>query len=59
MGAVGRTGIATGGVFFAGTAVRENSAVLLRYQIMAPPPMTATKRKSANSSPRQDFMKEF
>jgi hypothetical protein len=37
----------------------ENSAVLLRYQISAPPPMTATKVKKTSRMPRQDFMRVF
>jgi hypothetical protein len=31
--------------------------VLLRYQIKAPPPMTAMKEKKANRIARQDFMR--
>ena len=39
-----------------GGVLRENSAVLLRYQMNAPPPITATKVKKTNRMPRQDFM---
>lgn len=35
---------------------RENSAVLLKYQINAPPPMTATRVKKTSKMLRQDFM---
>jgi hypothetical protein len=35
---------------------RENSAVLLKYQIKAPPPTTTVKTSRTKSSPRQDFM---
>jgi hypothetical protein len=35
---------------------RENSALELRYQIKAPPPMTMVKTRRVTSSPRQDFM---
>ena len=34
----------------------ENSEVVLKYQIRAPPPTTATKVKKTMRMPRQDFM---
>jgi hypothetical protein len=43
----------------AGADFLENSAVLLRYQISAPPPMTETKVKKTSRMPRQDFMGVF
>lgn len=71
----GATGTARGGVAGIGTArgggakdeddevavtsLRENSAVSLRYQINAPPPITATKVKKTSRMPRQDFMGGF
>ena len=55
-GVAGTAGIGTGAV--AG-AFRENSDVLLRYQINAPPPTTAKKVKKTMRMPRQDFMRKF
>lgn len=55
-GAPGTAGTGTGAT--AG-AFRENSDVLLRYQINAPPPTTATKVKKTMRMPRQDFMRKF
>lgn len=43
----------------AGSLLREDSVVLLRYQISAPPPMTETKVKKTSRMPRQDFMGVF
>jgi hypothetical protein len=40
----------------AAAPLRENSEVLLKYQIRAPPPITATKVKKTSRMPRQDFM---
>jgi len=37
----------------------ENPAVLLRYQIKAPPPRTATKVNMISRRARQDFMGFF
>lgn len=62
-GAEDWVGMLVPGIMFAGfvAAVGEasfllNSAVLLRYQINAPPPMTVTKVKKTSRMPRQDFM---
>lgn len=55
-GAAGTAGIGVGAV--AGD-FRENSDVLLRYQINAPPPTTAMKVKKTMRIPRQDFMRRF
>ena len=65
--------VALGGVFVPGTIAlggksegvpvtapfRVNSAVLLRYQIKAPPPMTATSVEKTSRMARQDFMAVF
>ena len=55
-GAAGTAGTGTGAV--AGD-FRENSDVLLRYQIKAPPPTTAAKVNKTMRMPRQDFMRRF
>ena len=39
--------------------VRVNSAVSLRYQIAAPPPITRMNDSRTNSMPKQDFMSGF
>ena len=40
----------------AGAALRENSAVLLKCQMAAPVPMTATRMRRVSRRPRQDFI---
>jgi hypothetical protein len=40
----------------AGASFRVNSALLLRYQIVAPLKMTASKTISVSSMPKQDFI---
>lgn len=37
-------------------ALRENSALSLKYQRAIPPPMTKTASTIENKNPRQDFM---
>ena len=59
MAGCGRTGVALGGTADVAAGVapfRENSVVLLKYQIKAPPPTTTVKTSRTKSSPRQDFM---
>ena len=40
----------------AGAALREKSAVLLKCQMAAPVPMTATRMRRVSRRPRQDFI---
>ena len=44
------------GIAAAGASFRENSAVLLRYQIVAPLMMTASRTINVSSIPKQDFI---
>ena len=57
-GAVGPAGAGAvvAGAVAAGASLRENLAVLLRYQINPPVARRATMASSRSNEPRQDFM---